>query len=334
MCRCSSTHAASVKLINSAQTLRVCVAEPVAVCLPPSPLLQTFTALFQGRAAPHQIKHTWRLLQQVRTIRVDGETAAEQRRRRRSRLSHPRPLSAVSQAVWPLPPCSSCVLLPIIMLSTLPYSRACVAYQQQSESVLSEAAAEFEVACGEVHLQQQLEELEALILQRGLLGSGSGEGSRYAYGSDRCVSCFLRQRAAFVHLHACELVVGSCASLNTAQLVSAQLTAPVSFLRLCTHVCSADVPAAALPAAVEAAARMAAKRAEKQQLMQTLQEVGFVCVVYKCCAVCMWVCGWGAHNHQLADQSEQLPPAAVCSTYCTQTRKRSCSHASRSCRLS
>lgn len=27
--------------------------------------LQTFTALFQGRAAPHQIKHTWKLLQQV-----------------------------------------------------------------------------------------------------------------------------------------------------------------------------------------------------------------------------------------------------------------------------
>lgn len=67
---------------------------------------ETFTALFQGRAAPHQIKHTWKLL------------------------------------------------------------------QQQSESVVQEACAEFEVACSEVNLQQQLEELEALILQRGLLGTG------------------------------------------------------------------------------------------------------------------------------------------------------------------
>jgi hypothetical protein len=41
---------------------------------------------------------------------------------------------------------------------------------QQSESVLKEACAEFEVTCSEVNLQQQLEELEALILQRGLLG--------------------------------------------------------------------------------------------------------------------------------------------------------------------
>jgi len=43
---------------------------------------------------------------------------------------------------------------------------------QQSESVVQEACAEFEVACSEVNLQQQLEELEALILQRGLLGTG------------------------------------------------------------------------------------------------------------------------------------------------------------------
>jgi len=33
--------------------------------LTPLCCLQTFTALFQGRAAPHQIKHTWKLLQQV-----------------------------------------------------------------------------------------------------------------------------------------------------------------------------------------------------------------------------------------------------------------------------
>lgn len=49
---------------------------------------------------------------------------------------------------------------------------------QQSESVAQEACAEFEVACSEVNLQQQLEELEALILQRGLLGDAK-----------RCVQC-------------------------------------------------------------------------------------------------------------------------------------------------
>ena len=48
---------------------------------------------------------------------------------------------------------------------------------QQSESVIQEACAEFEVACSEVNLQQQLEELEALVLQRGLLGD-----------ANRCVS--------------------------------------------------------------------------------------------------------------------------------------------------
>jgi hypothetical protein len=44
---------------------------------------------------------------------------------------------------------------------------------QQSESVVQEACAEFEVACSEVNLQQQLEELEALVLQRGLLGDAN-----------------------------------------------------------------------------------------------------------------------------------------------------------------
>lgn len=44
---------------------------------------------------------------------------------------------------------------------------------QQSESVVKEACAEFEVACSEVNLQQQLEELEALVLQRGLLGDAN-----------------------------------------------------------------------------------------------------------------------------------------------------------------
>ena len=38
---------------------------------------------------------------------------------------------------------------------------------------MKEACAEFEVACSEVNLQQQLEELEALILQRGLLGDAN-----------------------------------------------------------------------------------------------------------------------------------------------------------------
>lgn len=42
---------------------------------------------------------------------------------------------------------------------------------QQSESVLKEACAEFEVTCSEVNLQQQLEELESFILQRGLLSN-------------------------------------------------------------------------------------------------------------------------------------------------------------------
>jgi hypothetical protein len=41
---------------------------------------------------------------------------------------------------------------------------------QQSESVVKEACSEFEVACREVNLQQQLEELESLVLQQGLLG--------------------------------------------------------------------------------------------------------------------------------------------------------------------
>jgi hypothetical protein len=44
---------------------------------------------------------------------------------------------------------------------------------QQSESVVQEACAEFEVACSEVNLQQQLEDLEALVLQRGLLGDAN-----------------------------------------------------------------------------------------------------------------------------------------------------------------
>lgn len=46
----------------------------------------------------------------------------------------------------------------------------CCVCLQQSESVVKEACSEFEVACSEVNLQQQLEELESLVLQRGLLG--------------------------------------------------------------------------------------------------------------------------------------------------------------------
>lgn len=59
----------------------------------------------------------------------------------------------------------SCTVLLLICTYPLPL--------QQSESVLKEACVEFETASSEVHLQQQLEELEALILQRGLLGGDS-----------------------------------------------------------------------------------------------------------------------------------------------------------------
>lgn len=45
---------------------------------------------------------------------------------------------------------------------------------QQQEAIIDVAAIEMEAACSEVGLQQQLEELEALILQRGLLGSDDG----------------------------------------------------------------------------------------------------------------------------------------------------------------
>lgn len=41
---------------------------------------------------------------------------------------------------------------------------------------MSQACAELEVACSEVGLQQQLEELESLVLQRGLLGPADGAG--------------------------------------------------------------------------------------------------------------------------------------------------------------
>lgn len=56
------------------------------------------------------------------------------------------------------------------MCAPLMMQRCCCSVLQQSESVMKEACAEFEVTCGEVNLQQQLEELESLILQRGLLG--------------------------------------------------------------------------------------------------------------------------------------------------------------------
>lgn len=42
---------------------------------------------------------------------------------------------------------------------------------QQCEVILQVAAAEAEAACDEVGVQQQLQELESLILQRGLMGT-------------------------------------------------------------------------------------------------------------------------------------------------------------------
>jgi hypothetical protein len=42
---------------------------------------------------------------------------------------------------------------------------------QQCEAILQVAASEVEAACNEVGLQQQLQELESLILQRGLMGT-------------------------------------------------------------------------------------------------------------------------------------------------------------------
>jgi hypothetical protein len=46
---------------------------------------------------------------------------------------------------------------------------------QQRDAIVEVATEEMEQACSEVGLQQQLEELEALVLQRGLLGA---EGER------------------------------------------------------------------------------------------------------------------------------------------------------------
>jgi hypothetical protein len=42
---------------------------------------------------------------------------------------------------------------------------------QQCDKILQVACAEAEAACDEVGLQQQLQELESLILQRGLMGT-------------------------------------------------------------------------------------------------------------------------------------------------------------------
>jgi len=49
---------------------------------------------------------------------------------------------------------------------------------QQREAIVEVATEEMDQACNEVGLQQQLEELEALVLARGLLGAG-----------DRCHCC-------------------------------------------------------------------------------------------------------------------------------------------------
>lgn len=150
--------------------------------------LQTFTALFQGRAAPHQIKHTWKLLQQVCKPAL------------RSRCSCALSCAVKSGAVakntfWfsrllgiqtcnthgldkkptLLCTCSKHGLARNLLLSDCALMHTLLP-PQQSESVVQEACAEFEVACSEVNLQQQLEELEGLILQRGLLGTGD----RYA----------------------------------------------------------------------------------------------------------------------------------------------------------
>jgi hypothetical protein len=46
-----------------------------------------------------------------------------------------------------------------------------VMFLQQCEVILQVATAEVEAACDEVGLQQQLQELESLILQRGLMGT-------------------------------------------------------------------------------------------------------------------------------------------------------------------
>lgn len=54
MLHCPAAHHSSSNMLIS------------ATALPPLPV-QTFTSLFQGRAAPHQIKHTWKLLQKVGT---------------------------------------------------------------------------------------------------------------------------------------------------------------------------------------------------------------------------------------------------------------------------
>lgn len=57
---------------------------------------------------------------------------------------------------------------------------------QQIDSIVGEACAEMEVAASEVGLQQQLEELEALVLQRGLLGP-AGDGTRCVRGCSKRV---------------------------------------------------------------------------------------------------------------------------------------------------
>lgn len=59
---------------------------------------------------------------------------------------------------------------------------------QQSESVVQEACAEFDVACSEVNLQQQLEDLEALVLQRGLLGDANRSVLWPPYSALQCIS--------------------------------------------------------------------------------------------------------------------------------------------------
>lgn len=61
---------------------------------------------------------------------------------------------------------------PEIMQATLTGWRCTASHTQQREAILRVATEEMEAACNEVGLQQQLQELEGLILQRGVMGAG------------------------------------------------------------------------------------------------------------------------------------------------------------------
>lgn len=143
MSRCSDSYVAVV----------LATAECREAYCSPDVTVQTFLNTFQGRAAPRHLQQVYQLIRKVRKACILGEHSQQL------------PSQAVSMLLY-------CGVGKPTARSHL--TCQCLVLLQQREAIAEVAAVEMAAACDEVGLQQQLEELEALILQRGLLGGDEG----------------------------------------------------------------------------------------------------------------------------------------------------------------